>query len=63
MLWLEADRMGWLLPTMDAAKVDAQRDIVKNERRQSYENQPYGMVGATTCRGCSTRRAIHTRGR
>ena len=44
MLWLEADRMGWLLPTMDAAKVDAQRDIVKNERRQSYENQPYGMV-------------------
>ncbi len=44
MLWLEADRMGWLLPTMDAQKVDAQRDIVKNERRQSYENQPYGMV-------------------
>ncbi len=45
MLWLEADRMGWLLPTMDAVKVDAQRDIVKNERRQSYENQPYGKVG------------------
>jgi zinc protease len=45
MMWLEADRMGWLLPTMDSAKVDAQRDIVKNERRQSYENQPYGMVG------------------
>lgn len=45
MLWLDADRMGWLLPTMDSAKVDAQRDIVKNERRQSYENQPYGMVG------------------
>ncbi len=45
MLWLEADRMGWMLPTMDEAKVDAQRDIVKNERRQSYENQPYGMVG------------------
>jgi zinc protease len=44
MLWLEADRMGWLLPTMDSAKVDAQRDIVKNERRQSYENQPYGMA-------------------
>jgi zinc protease len=44
MLWLEADRMGWLLPTMDAPKLDAQRDIVKNERRQSYENQPYGMV-------------------
>ena len=44
MIWLEADRMGWLLPTMDSAKVDAQRDIVKNERRQSYENQPYGKA-------------------
>lgn len=42
MLWLEADRMGGLLPPMDSAKLDAQRDIVKNERRQSYENQPYG---------------------
>jgi zinc protease len=45
MLWLEADRMGWLLPTMDKPKVDLQRDVVKNERRQSYENQPYGLVG------------------
>ncbi len=45
MLWLDADRMGWLLPTMDTPKVDLQRDVVKNERRQSYENQPYGMVG------------------
>ena len=44
MMWLEADRMGWLLPTMDKPKVDLQRDVVKNERRQSYENQPYGMV-------------------
>ena len=43
MLWLEADRQGWLLPTMDKAKLDAQRDIVKNERRQSVENQPYGI--------------------
>jgi zinc protease len=43
-LWLEADRMGWMLPTMDSAKVDAQRDIVKNERRQSLENQPYGKA-------------------
>jgi zinc protease len=33
-----------MLPTMDSAKVDAQRDIVKNERRQSYENQPYGKA-------------------
>ena len=44
MLWLEADRMGWLLPTMDKPKVDLQMDVVKNERRQSYENQPYGLV-------------------
>lgn len=43
MLWLEADRMGWLLPTMDQPKLDAQRDIVKNERRQGVENQPYGI--------------------
>jgi zinc protease len=45
MLWLEADRMGWLLSGMDKPKVDLQRDVVKNERRQSYENQPYGLVG------------------
>lgn len=44
MLWLEADRMGWLLPPMDKPKVDLQRDVVQNERRQSYENQPYGLV-------------------
>ncbi|HSC58629.1 MAG TPA: pitrilysin family protein [Gemmatimonadales bacterium] len=44
MLWLDADRMGWLLPTMDSAKVDLQRDVVKNERRQRVENQPYGKA-------------------
>ncbi len=44
MLWLEADRLGWLLDTMDEPKVDLQRDVVKNERRQSYENQPYGIA-------------------
>lgn len=44
MLWLEADRLGWMLETMDQPKVDLQRDVVKNERRQSYENRPYGMV-------------------
>jgi zinc protease len=47
MLWLDADRMGWLLPTMTAEKVDLQRDVVKNERRQSYENQPYGLANET----------------
>ncbi len=48
MLWLDADRMGWLLPTMDQAKLDLQRDVVKNERRQSYDNAPYGRSYETT---------------
>jgi zinc protease len=43
-LFLESDRMGYLLDTMTAARVDGQRDVVKNERRQSYENRPYGMA-------------------
>src|SRR5215211_8324320 len=43
-LWLEADRMGYLLDSLDLAKLNAQRDIVKNERRQSYDNQPYGRA-------------------
>ena len=41
-LWLEADRMGTLLQAMDQAKLDNQREVVKNERRQSVDNQPYG---------------------
>jgi zinc protease len=47
MLWLDSDRMGWLLPTMTSAKVDLQRDVVKNERRESYENEPYGLAEET----------------
>ena len=43
-LWLEADRMGFLLDGLDQQKFDVQRDVVKNERRQSYENRPYGMA-------------------
>lgn len=43
-LWLESDRMGYLLDTLDIPKLNAQRDVVKNERRQSYDNQPYGRV-------------------
>src|SRR3972149_1593891 len=43
-LFLESDRMGYLLDTMSPGRVDGQRDVVKNERRQSYENQPYGMA-------------------
>jgi zinc protease len=46
-LWMESDRMGFLLPAMTQAKLDNQRDVVKNERRQSYENRPYGLVHET----------------
>jgi len=41
-LWLEADRMGGLLPAMTQDKLDNQRDVVKNERRWRVDNQPYG---------------------
>jgi predicted Zn-dependent peptidase len=41
-LWLEADRMARLLPAMTQQKLDTQRDVVKNERRWSVDNQPYG---------------------
>jgi zinc protease len=43
-LWLESDRMGFLLDAVDQQRFDIQRDVVKNERRQSYENRPYGMA-------------------
>ena len=44
MLYLDSDRMGFLLPELTPAKVDLQRGVVQNERRQSYENQPYGLA-------------------
>jgi zinc protease len=43
-LFVESDRMGFLLDAMSPDKVSGQRDVVKNERRQSYENRPYGMA-------------------
>ena len=46
-LFLESDRMGTLLDAMTPKTVDAQRDVVKNERRQSYEDRPYGMADIT----------------
>jgi zinc protease len=46
-LFLESDRMGYLLDTMSPARVDGQRDVVKNERRQSYDNRPYGQAEIT----------------
>lgn len=44
MLFLESDRLGFFLDKLDATLVDGQRDVVKNERRQSYENRPYGTA-------------------
>jgi zinc protease len=41
-LWLESDRMGFLLPALDQRKLENQRDVVLNERRQSVDNRPYG---------------------
>jgi zinc protease len=43
-LYLESDRMGYLLDIVSDELVNGQRDVVKNERRQSYENAPYGMA-------------------
>ncbi len=44
MLYLDSDRMGFLLPEITPEKVDLQRGVVQNERRQSYENRPYGLA-------------------
>ena len=43
-LWLESDRMGFLLDALDQDSFDVEREVVKNERRQSYENRPYGLA-------------------
>ena len=48
-LWLESDRMGFLLDTLDDQKLKVQRDVVSNERRQSYENRPYGTSQLEIC--------------
>ena len=44
-LWMESDRMGYLLPALTEQKFQNQRDVVLNERRQNYENRPYGFAG------------------
>jgi zinc protease len=46
-IYLEADRMGGLLPAITAEQLDTQRGVVMNERRQSYENRPYGLASET----------------
>jgi zinc protease len=43
-LWMEADRMGWLVPALSADRFETVREVVLNERRQSYENRPYGLA-------------------
>ena len=43
-LWMESDRMGYLLPAVTAQRFETQRDVVLNERRQNYENRPYGFA-------------------
>ncbi len=42
-LWMESDRMGYLLPALTSERFETQRDVVLNERRQNYENRPYGL--------------------
>jgi zinc protease len=46
-LWMESDRMGYLLPALTEEKFVNQRDVVLNERRQNYENRPYGLAGVS----------------
>jgi zinc protease len=43
-LWMESDRMGYLLPAVTQQRLETQRDVVLNERRQTYENRPYGYA-------------------
>ena len=50
-LWLESDRMGYLLPALTDAKFANQRDVVLNERRQNYENRPYGRAAMAMLAG------------
>lgn len=45
-LWLESDRMGYLLDALTETKLNNQREVVKNEKRQNYDNRPYGQVWA-----------------
>ncbi len=44
MLWAEADRMGFLLPALTQEKLDNQREVIKNERRETVDNVPYGQA-------------------
>jgi predicted Zn-dependent peptidase len=58
-LWIESDRMGYLLDAVTQERLDVQRDVVKNERRQTFENAPYGRAGSPSWIRCF-RRATRT---
>jgi hypothetical protein len=51
-LWMEADRMGWMLPALTPARFETQRGVVINERRENYENKPYGLAQFTVPSRC-----------
>ena len=55
--------MGYLLPALTEAKFANQRDVVLNERRQNYENRPYGLAPMAIAGGAATRPSIRTTGR
>jgi zinc protease len=55
-LWLESDRMGHLLPAIDQRALDNQREVVKNERRQNVDNEPYGVAEEAMLRALYPRR-------
>ncbi len=63
LLWVESDRLATLLDETDLKKLDNQRDVVKNERRQGLEDPPYGRAYEMHQRPTSGRSAIPTRGR
>ncbi len=50
-LWMESDRMGYLLPALTEQKFETQREVVLNERRQNYENRPYGLASSAILTG------------
>ena len=57
-LWMESDRMGYLLPALTQAKFENQRNVVLNERRQNYENRPYGFAAWRLSRAVSARPSV-----
>ncbi len=56
-LFMESDRMGFLLPALTEDKFSNQRDVVLNERRQNYENRPYGLAGVALAAGAVSARS------